>query len=60
MRREHIPILQGNYHGFFTGVYEAIRNGATAPVTALEGARVIKIIEAARQSSAEGKIVELQ
>jgi scyllo-inositol 2-dehydrogenase (NADP+) len=60
VRREHIPILQGNYNGFFTGVYEAIRNGAAAPVTALESARVIKIIEAAIQSSAEGKVVELQ
>jgi scyllo-inositol 2-dehydrogenase (NADP+) len=60
VRREAVPILQGNYHGFFTGVYEAVRNGAASPVSALEGAQVIKIIEAAIQSSREERIVAVQ
>lgn len=57
--REELPILQGNYHGFFDGVYQAIRNGAPAPVGAAEATRVIRIIEAAFQSSREGRVVAL-
>lgn len=57
--REQIPMLQGNYHGFFSGLYEAVRHGAPPPVSAADGTNVIRIIEAARQSSQEGRVIEL-
>lgn len=57
--REEIPILQGNYMGFFEGLHAAIRQGAPAPVSGEEAARVVRIIQAAHQSSREGRVVEL-
>jgi scyllo-inositol 2-dehydrogenase (NADP+) len=57
--RETIPTLTGNYSDFFTGMYEAIRNGAPVPVTGSEGLQVIRIIEAAHQSSREERVVVL-
>jgi len=59
VHREQIPILQGNYNGFFSSLYEAIRNGAPSPVSAQQATGVIRIIEAAHQSSREGRVVEL-
>ena len=55
--RENIPTLAGNYHGYYNGIYEAIRNGAPAPVTATDGLNIIRIIEAAQRSSKEGKVI---
>lgn len=57
--REEVPILPGNYMGFFEGLRAAIREGAPTPVSGNEAARVIRIIEAARQSSSEGRVVEV-
>lgn len=57
--RKQIPTLQGNYQAFYNGVYNAIRNGAPAPVPASDGVNIIHIIEAAQQSSAEGSVVKL-
>lgn len=57
--RRHEPIEQGNYHGFFDALYAAIRNGAPAPVSAADGTRVIRVIEAAHQSSREGRVIDL-
>jgi len=54
-----IPTLQGNYYEFFDGVYNAIVNDTLEPVTAEEGASVMRIIEAAIQSSQEKRVVEL-
>ena len=55
--REHIPTEKGNYGDYFTGIYEAIRNGAPLPVTAEEGTRIIRVIEKAYESVKEKKIV---
>lgn len=57
--REKIPTLQGNYFDFFEGVYHAITNDATEPVTAQEGVHVMQIIEAAIQSHNEKKVIDL-
>lgn len=58
--KEYIASENGNYMQYFEGVYQAVRNGAPLPVTAEEGLNVIRIIEAARDSSAEQKVVRIQ
>lgn len=57
--KEKIPTLQGNYYGFFEGVYQSIVNDSEEPVTATEGLQVMQIIEAAIESNAQGKVVVL-
>jgi scyllo-inositol 2-dehydrogenase (NADP+) len=57
--KEKIPTLQGNYYGFFEGVYQSIINDKKEPVTANEGLNVMRIIEAAIESSSQGKVVTL-
>jgi len=57
--REYIPSEQGNYGEYYDGIYEAIRNGKPLPVTAEEGVKVIKIIEAAYKSNETKKVVYL-
>ncbi|MEZ7498338.1 Gfo/Idh/MocA family oxidoreductase [Flavobacterium sp. Arc3] len=54
-----IPTLQGNYYDFFDGVYDSIANGKEEPVTGQDGLRVMQIIEAAIQSSAQKKAIYL-
>ena len=54
-----IPTLQGNYYDFFDGVYNSIVSDAIEPVTAQDGIHVMQIIEAAIQSSAQKKVVDL-
>lgn len=57
--REQVRTMPGNYHAFYAGLYQAIRNGAPSPVPASDGLNIIRIIEAARRSSAEGRVVDL-
>jgi scyllo-inositol 2-dehydrogenase (NADP+) len=57
--KEKVPTLQGNYYDFFEGVYQSIINDTKEPVTALEGLQVMQIIEAAIESSSQGKVVAL-
>jgi scyllo-inositol 2-dehydrogenase (NADP+) len=57
--REKVPTLQGNYYDFFDGVYEAIANGKIEPVTAKDGVNVMRIIEAAFQSSEQRRAIDL-
>jgi predicted dehydrogenase len=57
--QEIIPTLQGNYYDFFDGVYHSITNDAIEPVTAQDGVQVMQIIEAAIQSSAQKKAIDL-
>ncbi|NGY36635.1 Gfo/Idh/MocA family oxidoreductase [Flavobacterium sp. XN-5] len=54
---EKTPTLQGNYYDFFDGVYDSISNNKEEPVTGQDGLRVMQIIEAAIQSSAQGKAI---
>ena len=54
-----VPTLQGNYYDFFDGVYQAIANGKTEPVTAQDGVNVMRIIEAAFQSSEQKRAINL-
>ncbi len=55
--RENVPTLQGNYYDYFEGVYCAIVENKTEPVTAQEGTNVMRIIEAAIESNAQQKVV---
>ncbi len=57
--RKIILSESGNYTDYFSELYAAIRDGAPAPVTAGDGLNVIRIIEAAFQSSNEKRVVEL-
>jgi predicted dehydrogenase len=54
-----IPTVQGNYYTFFDEVYNSIVNNKKEPVTGQDGLRVMQIIEAAIQSSAQKKAIDL-
>ncbi len=58
--RKHIPTLQGNYYSLFDGLYTSITENTYEPVTAEDGIRVMKIIEAAQQSSKEKRVIDLK
>jgi len=57
--REKIKSLQGNYYDFYDGMYRSITNNEIEPVTAIDGLNVMKIIEAAVQSNAAGKVISI-
>jgi predicted dehydrogenase len=57
--REYISSFKGNYTDYYEGIYQAIRNRQPLPVTAEDGMKVIKIIEAAFQSSKERRVIDL-
>ena len=50
----------GNYMNFFDDVYRAINKVAPNPVPGTDGVKIIRIVEAAKQSAKEGKIINLQ
>lgn len=55
--REFISSRQGNYMAFYEGVFGALRQDQPMPVTAIDGYRVIVVIEAALKSNREKKVV---
>ena len=57
--KKKVLTLQGNYYDFFEGFYQAVANGKTEPVTAQDGVNVMRIIEAAIQSSEHKKAIDL-
>ncbi len=57
--REYIESEKGNYNEYYDGIYEAIRKNKPLPVTAEDGVKVIKIIEAAYKSSQSKRVIEL-
>jgi len=59
IRKELITSLKGNYKDYYDGIYEAIRNEKTVPVTATDAMNVIKIIELAIKSNKEKQVIEL-
>ena len=54
-----VPTMAGNYYDFFDGLYNSIIKNHEEPVTAEEGIKVMRIIEAAILSSTENKIIPL-
>lgn len=57
--REYLPSESGNYMEYYEGIYTAIVNGTSLPVTAEDGMEVVEVIEAAFKSSNEKKVIEL-
>lgn len=55
--REFLTPPKGNYMDYFDGVYKSIRFNENLPVTARQGLEVINVIEAAIESSKEGRVV---
>ena len=58
--KEYIQSERGNYADYYDGIYEAIRNDKPVPVSAEDGLKVIRIIEAAFKSSNEKKGIEFK
>lgn len=56
--KEYLLSVKGNYIDYFEGMFQAIRNNKAVPVSAEDGLNVIRIIEAAFQSSREKRIIE--
>ncbi len=53
------PSLPGDYPAFYAGVETALREGSAPPVTALEAAAALDVIEAAHRSARTGRTVPL-
>jgi predicted dehydrogenase len=58
--RRYLTSTPGNYMGYFDDLYRALTGKAANPVPAEDGIKTIKIIEAALQSVAEKKIINIQ
>ncbi|MEV6398902.1 Gfo/Idh/MocA family oxidoreductase [Streptomyces sp. NPDC051907] len=54
-----VPTLPGDYPAYYTGIAAALRDGTPPPVTALEAAAALDVLEAARRSADEGVAVEV-
>ena len=50
----------GDYRGFYANVRDAILGAAPLALTAQDGFRVIRLLELARQSSAEGRTLKVK
>lgn len=57
--KEYVESLQGNYGEYYNGIYDALRNNKELPVSAEDGMKVIKVIEAAYKSCKERRVVDL-
>ena len=57
--RSRVPSAQGNYAGFYTEFARAVRDGEPGPVPAAEGVRTLEVLDAARRSALENRVVEL-
>jgi predicted dehydrogenase len=57
--REFVPSLQGDYMAYYDGIYQALRNNKSVPVSGTEGMNVIRVIEAALKSNRENKVIDL-
>lgn len=54
-----VPSEQGRYHDYYAAFARAVRDGTPPPVTARQGARTLAVLDAARQSAAEGRSITL-
>lgn len=57
--QETIASARGDYRRFYAGVAAAIRGEAAAPVAAEDALAGLRLIEAARQSAAEGRRISI-
>lgn len=56
---ERVRPQPGAYEAFYEGLRDAIRDGGPPPVSAREGVAVLEVIEAARESARERRVVAL-
>lgn len=54
-----IPSEQGRYHTYYEAFEHAVRTGSPVPVTAEEAIRTLTVLDAARTSAAERRVVEI-
>ncbi|MCX5200970.1 Gfo/Idh/MocA family oxidoreductase [Streptomyces sp. NBC_00237] len=54
-----VPTLPGDYRAYYAAVAHALRTRTAPPVTALEAAATMTVLEAAKKSAAEGITVQL-
>ncbi len=59
LTRSKLRTEAGDYRGFYANVRDAILGEAPLMVTPEDGVRVIQLLETARQSSAEGRTLQL-
>jgi scyllo-inositol 2-dehydrogenase (NADP+) len=57
--RKELTSTPGNYMGYYNDVYKALTGEAPNPVPSEDGIKTIRIIEAAFQSSKEGRVIYL-
>lgn len=57
--RKRIQTIPGNYSLFYDSIYQHLKNGIPLAVTAESARDVIRIIEAAYESSSKGKVIQL-
>jgi predicted dehydrogenase len=57
--KEKVTSLQGNYMEYYDGIYRAIRNHKSVPISGNDGLNVIKVIEAAMKSNREKRRIDL-
>jgi scyllo-inositol 2-dehydrogenase (NADP+) len=57
--RELVKSLPGNYLDYYEAVYQALTSSKPMPVTADDGIKIMRIIEAAEISSSEKRVVSL-
>jgi len=55
---EQVPTIPGNYYHFFDDLYHGIKKGRHLPVTADDGIRTMRIIEAALESAVDKKFIQ--
>lgn len=55
-----VPTLPGDYPAYYAAVAAALRDGTPPPVTALEAAAALDVLEAARRSAREGRTITLE
>ncbi|MCG5123105.1 MULTISPECIES: Gfo/Idh/MocA family oxidoreductase [Streptomyces] len=53
------PTLPGDYPAYYRAIHAALREGGPNPVTALEAADALTVLEAARESARTGATVDL-
>ena len=59
LERSKVPTECGDYRGFYANVRDAIRGAGALAVTPEDGRRVIQLLEMARESSREGRTLEV-
>jgi predicted dehydrogenase len=54
-----VPTAAGDYPSFYAGVAAAVRGGSAPPVDPADAVAALEVIEAARRSAGEGRVVTL-